>query len=201
MRYFAPAIFAAVLFTGCLFVSLGTWFQFSEAPRKSDAMVVLGGDPSRAIKAAALYKEGWAPEIWVSRTYREAYFAHLDALGLTLPKEEQIVKDALVQRGVPAERVKFYGSEILSTLEEAQGLRQALGRADAKVLLVTSPTHARRARMIFRKIFPTVTVVATPDPAPQKRWWRRKFLAEQVVKETTATLYLLLGGQTLNHRP
>jgi uncharacterized SAM-binding protein YcdF (DUF218 family) len=196
----AAALFVLALITWA-FVSLGSWLQLSQPPQKSDAIVVLGGDPSRAIKAAALYKEGWAPEIWVSRTYREAYFARLDALGIALPKEEQIVKDALVKRGVPAGQVKFYGSDVLSTLEEAQGLRRALGRADAKLLLVTSAVHARRARMVFRRMFADVRVVAADDPAPATRWWTRKLLAEQVVKETTATLYLMLGGQALNHRP
>ncbi len=207
MKKSAFVLGAAVVLTlaGSLwvFLSLGSWFQFSEEPQNSDVIVILGGDPSRAIKAAELYRQGWAPEIWIGRTYREVYFAHLDRIGIVLPKEEQIIKDALLKRGVPGEKMKFYGNEILSTLEEAQALRQVVRHGDARILLVTSLTHARRAKMIFTGVFPQAQIRAISDSQepPQSRWWTRKFLAEKVVKEALCTAYLKLGGKILNHRP
>jgi uncharacterized SAM-binding protein YcdF (DUF218 family) len=199
--YAAAAVFFIVGLW--VFVSLGRWYQFSEEPKVSDLIMIPLGDPSRAVRASQLFKEGFAPEIWVGRDVREAYFRHLDRIGIVLPREEEIVKKALIDRGVPSEKIKFCGRENLSTLEEAQALRQAVGRDGLRIILVTSLYHTRRSKLIFGSVFPSslLTAVADGDREPQFPWWAHKFVAEAVAKEFLATIYFELGGSRLNHRP
>ena len=186
-----------------LFFSLGRWFQSSDEPAKADLMVVLCGDPSRSIRAAELFKQGFAPEVWVGRPIRDPWLAKLDKIGIVLAKEEELHKQVLVARGVPPHRVHFFGEHNLSTTEEAIELSKALrGRAVSKVMIVSGRTHCRRARMIFARNLRGISVEAVSADAgpPNPVWWRDKFLAQDVVMEGIRTLFYVLGG-SFNSRP
>ena len=68
---FAIAVFA--------FLRAGVWLTVADPLQHARAVVVLGGAmPYRAIEAAAIYKAGWAGEVWV--TYGTSWYsASLDA--------------------------------------------------------------------------------------------------------------------------
>ena len=45
------------------FLALGPWLQYQNKPEKADIIFPLGGEGDRLIKAAELYKQGFAPKI------------------------------------------------------------------------------------------------------------------------------------------
>ena len=58
-------LFAVLLsVTGLLLAS--RWLEVNEPPEQADAIVMLAGDPIRAIHVADLYLQGYAPVIYLS---------------------------------------------------------------------------------------------------------------------------------------
>ena len=192
------AFFAAGLAALALPFS-GWWIDFGEQPVKSDVIVALAGDFARPFHAADLYAQGFAPEVWISRPRRPAGEARLDAIGVQLPREESVDRQILLKEGVPDAHIHLYGHDVLSTVDEARSLRREFLPQGMKILIVTSRYHARRSRMIFRRVFPDadVRVIAAPDENFTRKWWKSKELAQNTVLELFKTAYYLAGGAFL----
>ncbi|MBI4806747.1 MAG: YdcF family protein [Desulfovibrio sp.] len=187
---------AAVVGLGIL-LTAGHWLQNSDSPATSDAMVVLCGDFSRAAYAAELYKLGMAKKVYVGRAYRLRSERVLDQNMLSFPRHEEIYKALLRKKGVPAEAIEYYGDELLSTYQEAETLASQLGSKPGSLLVVTSPYHVRRARIIFKDAFPDwdIRVVGTPTEKLPAAWWTDQESARIVLLEIPKTVYYLLGGR------
>ncbi|MES9995466.1 ElyC/SanA/YdcF family protein [Desulfovibrio aminophilus] len=187
-------LFAALL-AAAVFPFLGRLMESGDAPKEADAIVLLGGNPVRAIYGAELYKKGFAPTLYVSRV---EFIPHQDlpALGLRFTREEEYVQQALALKGVPREAVHLYGNGVVSTVEEAEALRGALPSPPRTLLLVTGPFHCRRAKLVFSRVFPESEILACPDPreALAERWWKDRRSALLVLLETAKTAHYLLGG-------
>lgn len=187
-----------------LAAALAVWFpgwfiDFSEPPRKADLIVVLAGGYARPFYAADLYKEGWAPEVWVSRPYRPPGELKAVALGVDFPAEHEINRDILIRSGVPGERIHLYGDSVMSTANEAMALGKAVELAGKTVLIVTSRHHSRRAKWIFRTTLPRTAFLACATPYEEftRKWWTKQDLARAAVLESVKTLYYLVGGRFL----
>ena len=125
----------------------GRLWVVSDPIERADAIIVIGDDNfngDRAARAAELYAAGWAPVVVASgRKLRP--FAGI----------AELIDRDLENRGVPATSVIRFPHEAENTLEEAKALSvYTRERRWHRVLLVTSNYHTRRARYIFRKIFP-----------------------------------------------
>jgi len=149
----------------------GIWWVVSEPLDHADAIVVLGDDNfsgGRAERAAELFKAGWAPQVVASGRMLRPYAGVADL----------IARD-LEGRGVPAASVILFSHHADSTLTEAQALRDlAVQRHWHSLLVVTSNYHTRRARYIFRNVFPSdVAVLVEPardsDYDPDT-WWESR---------------------------
>ncbi len=169
------------------------WLNTSDTPESVDALVVLGGDFSREFYAAELWKKGLAPEIFVSQMAPGESFLKISKLGVTLPSDKEVSASVLLKSGVPANRVHFYGPSI-STREEAISLKKVL-HPDKRFIVVTSPYHVTRARLIFRQEFDSdrFRVVSTSEKFP-KAWWRHQKAARSVVLEILKLIHFELGG-------
>jgi uncharacterized SAM-binding protein YcdF (DUF218 family) len=143
---------------------------------RADALIVLSDDnfyADRATRAAELFREGRAPLVVASgkRLRPNAGLAEL-------------MEHDLVERGVPKEKIVRLAHDADSTKEEAEVLRQlAAARKWHSVIVVTSNYHTRRARYIFRRVFPPsleVRVASAHDGDfnPQQWWLRRKSIKE-----------------------
>src|SRR5262249_38783173 len=114
---------------------------------KADAIVVLGDDnfyADRATRAAQLFREGKAPLVVASgrRLRPNAGFAEL-------------MDHDLFERGVPKDKILRFAHDADSTLEEAEAVAKfAKERKWRRVIIVTSNYHTRRARYIYRHVFP-----------------------------------------------
>jgi len=180
-----PALF--LLSAGALAASsawaVGWFIDFSDQPRKADMIVVLAGEFSRPFYGADLYKQGLAPEVWLSRPCRSPAARKAASIGVNIPLEEDINKAILLRLGVPQARIHLYGDSLMSTANEALALKRATDLRGKTILIVTSRWHARRAKWIFRRTAPEadVLVCATPYEEFSKRWWSRQHLAQAAI--------------------
>lgn len=174
----------------------GYWMVVDEEPVKSDAIVVLAGELSRPLYGADLYHKGYATVIFVGKVRHNDQTANLEKIGVYLMRQEERYKEILIKKKVPERVIKFFGNGYISTVEEAESLKKALGGTVAKLLVVTSPYHTRRVKTIFEDVLPNreIRVVASPYEKFARKWWTDRKSAINVVLETTKTLFYYLGG-------
>ena len=178
----------------------GYWLQAGDEvdlSKKSDAIVVLGGSYFRPLYAAELYNQGVAPVIYVSRPIERKDRELLKGVGVILPLQEEVFGRLLQKKGVPGGAIRFFGNSVISTAQEAQALKKEIGNERKTLILVTSPYHVRRAKMVFEDVLPECTVLAmgTPYEVFPKRWWSTRQSALKTVNETVKIFFYMLGGQ------
>ena len=143
---------------------------------KADVIMVLGDDnfyADRATRAAELFREGKASIVVASgRRLRPG-------AGIA-----ELMEHDLIERGVPRDKIVRFVHDADSTLEEAEELaRLAKIRKWRSAIVVTSNYHTRRARYIYRHVFPQgielrVASARDGDFDPQKWWVKRKSIKE-----------------------
>jgi uncharacterized SAM-binding protein YcdF (DUF218 family) len=147
-----------------------------DADSKADALIVLSDDnfyADRATRAAELFREEKAP-IVVASGRRLRPMAGI----------AELMEHDLVERGVPKDRIVRFAHDADNTREEAEALTKlATQRKWHTVIVVTSNYHTRRARYIFRKVFPQSIEVRVArardgDFDPQHWWEKRKSIKE-----------------------
>lgn len=201
LRRKLAAAAAALLLPLGLVLGSCWWIDFSEPPEKADLIVVLAGGFARPIHAAELYKAGYAPEVWLSRPYRGETERAVDALGVRLPREEEVNREILRKLGVPASAIRLYGRDAMSTVNEALALKAEARTRDKRVLVVTSRWHARRSKMIFERELRDaawVRVTAAEGEPFARRWWTDQAMARMTVLELAKLAYYLIGGRFLS---
>jgi uncharacterized SAM-binding protein YcdF (DUF218 family) len=151
-----------------------------EPAAHADAMVVLGDDnfyADRATRASELFRQGVAPEVVASGRRLRPNAAI-----------SELIEHDLVERGVPKEKIVPFAHDADSTREEAEALlKLATDRHWKSLVIVTSNYHARRARYIFERVFPSGIAVSVAsardgDFDPQ-RWWEKRKSAKLFTRE------------------
>src|SRR5712692_2840993 len=134
-------VLAAVILFG-----LGRWLVVEDPLVKAQAIVVLSGAmPLRAIEAAKLYREGYAPEIWL--TYSTEPGETLEEMGIPFSGEDYYNKLVLIHEGVPPGAIHVLEPPIVNTADEIKVAAAALARGKGEaVILVTTKAHTRRVR-------------------------------------------------------
>lgn len=203
LRIFLQIIGGATLCLTLTAVALlafaGQWMKVNESPVESDYILPLAGDTHRFIKGAELFREGYAPIILLSKA-RGHPPSRLQKLHWKMgyPKYSTNKYLTLLLRLLNAESAQLepFGHGHISTVEEAEALRDHLDGKRVRLLIVTSPYHARRAKMIYEDTLPgcTVTVVSTEEGAFKEKWWRDQESAQNLIMEFAKTMHYLLGG-------
>jgi uncharacterized SAM-binding protein YcdF (DUF218 family) len=168
------ALFVVLLLTG-----LTAWFfpqqvlTVDSGPVKADVLVVLGGLPDRAVRAAELFKQGEAPEILVSGT------------GDCLSNEKLLERDGVTNTAIILEPKSH------TTRENAEFSIPLLRQMGAhRVIIVTSWYHSRRALACFEHYAPDIQFYSRPSYYAYPRVeWRSKGINGYVKSE-----YLKLLG-------
>lgn len=178
---------------GLFFLSAGSLLVVEDSFDHADVALALSGRPTpRALAARDLLQENRVDQIWVvseppaAAPIEEA----LRRIGLSDPKAPSFSERILRASGVDLDRVTFL-PHANSTLEEARIVRAhlaALADPPARLVLVTSDSHTRRARFLFRSILRNrpVEVLAYPSPydaSDPRRWWTRRKEAMGVLDE------------------
>jgi uncharacterized SAM-binding protein YcdF (DUF218 family) len=173
------------------------WLSVPDQAQKADAILVLGGSYSRPFEAADLYRQGYAGKIYISVPAREDQLVLLDQAGIAYPREQEVMRQVLLKKGVPASAIEYFGKASISTAAEAQAARALFAGGAPKLLVVTSPYHLRRTRMIFSDALPAadIRVIATNyDPLPPA-WWKDQSSARNVLLELAKVTFYRLGGR------
>lgn len=152
---------------------------------KADALIVLSDDnfyADRATRAAELFREGNAPVVVASgrRLRPNAGIAEL-------------MEHDLIERGVPKDKILRFAHDGDSTKEEAEALAKlAKTKKWQKAIIVTSNYHTRRARYIFRRVFPQdmeilVASARDGDFVPEL-WWEKQKSTKELIREFAGML-------------
>lgn len=177
----------------------GRWLSAADTPQPADAIVVLAGAFERAFFAADLYASGLAPRIYLSTPARENVHRMLGDLGIEMPTEQEISRRILERKSVPAAHIHSIPLASLSTAEEAQNLKRQLSGRHTTLLIVTSPYHLRRVRMIYADVLAGSGIVprfvATPYESFAADWWRDQSSARQVLLELAKIIFYIAGGR------
>ena len=107
-RCLATFVVVVVLLGGATALSLNfaaSWLVRNDAPVKVDAIISLSGDPRRPIDAADLYLAGYAKQVILTAEARWSGFEALDQVGVPFPRMENVYRDVLLKRGVPASAI------------------------------------------------------------------------------------------------
>lgn len=159
-------------------------------PLPADALVPLAGDRSRVIYGAGQFNQGHArwfivTDMWIGATSLPRTYA------------DSVTRQAL-QHGVPEERILVAPDMPASTYREALSIRQlARDHGWRSLIIVTSPYHTRRTRMIFGDVFRNTGIDISVQPVKNdwyiaNIWWTyaagRRATGSEYVK---LVLYLL----------
>ena len=163
----------------------------SDSLEPADAIVVLGGIAAeRAIEAADLYTEGYAPYIVLTpeEWHSGKTYDILKSLEIKSIESYEFSREVAVKLGVPVEAILVVDSRANSTRSEARGLKPFLLKNHIRsIIAVSSATHTTRTGIIFNWIFDgQIQVRMRPtkyDTFDPGAWWDERWMARSVLLE------------------
>jgi uncharacterized SAM-binding protein YcdF (DUF218 family) len=189
IRFVVPITLTGILlaFTHVLWLpGIGRFLIVADPLQPTDALVPLAGDRDRIRHAAELFRQGYARTFILTEMW----------IGVRDPKPSyaDMVTWQAIAEGVVRERIQVAPGMAATTYAEALNLRRmAQEQRWQSLLVVTSPYHTRRARMILRDAFRDTNIHVIVRPTQPgwytaQTWWqsRRGFTA-------TAAEYLKLA--------
>jgi uncharacterized SAM-binding protein YcdF (DUF218 family) len=197
-----PPVWIAVLLVFVLlgllaFFNVGGWLVQEDPLQKAAAIAVLSGRmPERAREAARIYKQGYAPRLWL--TYSTEPSATMQKLSVPFTGEESYNKLLLIHEGVPESAIQVLDPPILNTADEMHTIGAMLQRQNEReVILVTSKVHTRRVKTLWNRLSGksgTAIVRGVSDEAyDPAHWWRNTGNALDVVREILGLLNAWAG--------
>jgi uncharacterized SAM-binding protein YcdF (DUF218 family) len=180
-----------------LLLSVGRWLVAEDPLEKANAIVVLSGRmPLRAMEAAKLYREGYAPKVWLTHSTEPG--ATLGAMGISFVGEDVYSVQVLLHQGVPPAAIHMLQPPIINTADEIAAVSAALEEEKGStVIIVTSKVHTRRVRILWRRLATrrghAIVRAASDDPFDPRRWWRTTGDALDVVRELLGILNAWAG--------
>jgi uncharacterized SAM-binding protein YcdF (DUF218 family) len=187
--------------------NVGSWLVVADPLEHAQAIVVLAGSvPFRAIEAASLYRSGWAPEVWITRSDPGARGAALRRLGIEETAEEAYNREVLQRLGVPQGAIRLLHGTVRNTADEIGVIGMELRhRGGQRVIVVASKPQTRRARAIWHSLIgdrPSIIVrYPLDEPFDAKRWWRNTRDALAVARESLGLVNVWTGFPVRPPRP
>jgi len=176
---------------------LGPWLVVSEPLAHSDVIFVTDGEtPLRELEGAALFLEGWAPRVAVARPRSRLSEEARRLAGY--PTMQEHASRVLQRRGVPDTGIVRLDRVVENTLQELQAdFDYARAHGFRRVIIVSSPYHTRRIRLIwssrFEREIPAVVRATRYESVDPARWWRSRRPLEDVAHEVFGITNFLLG--------
>jgi uncharacterized SAM-binding protein YcdF (DUF218 family) len=162
---------------------IGESWIVNESMDHADAVIVLSDDnfyADRVTRAAELMREGKAPVVVASGRRLRPY------AGIA-----ELMQHDLIERGVPKEKIIVFPQDGDDARDEALALLPLVRQKNwHSIMIVTSNYHTRRARYIFRHIFPQdvelATVSAHDGDFDPEEWWERRTSLKELTREMAA---------------
>jgi uncharacterized SAM-binding protein YcdF (DUF218 family) len=162
-------LIAVTIFTPAV-GALEGWLDVSERPQNADVIVILGGgiqcasnelasnSLARLVRGLELWRQGFAPRVTVSE-------AGTTMIGPSCGNESTIFRRTIGRLYPDGGPEIITLPKVKTTRDEAeQTAKFAKARGWKRVLVVTSPTHTRRARATFRDVGITAIMVSSSEP-------------------------------------
>jgi len=196
-RILVVAFCSLLILAAIAFFTVGRWLVVEDPLEKAAAIAVLSGRmPVRALEAATLYREGYAPEVWLTHSTEPG--ETLASLGIPFYGEEYYNKLILLHEGVPEQAIRILEPPIVNTADEMNVISAALARTGhPSVIIVTSKPHTRRVRLLWRRLAAgkgrAIVRAASRDSFDPAHWWRNTGDALDVVREVLGLLNAWAG--------
>jgi uncharacterized SAM-binding protein YcdF (DUF218 family) len=149
---------------------IGGFLIVADPLQPADAIVPLAGKAERVEYAATLYNEGYAT--WFVATSMPHYVP-----GIREPYSTLVSREAM-WAGVPEDVIIEATTVVSTTYQEARVVRNlAQQQGWHSLLVVSSPSHTRRARWIFRDVFADTPIKILVHPVEDHwytpdTWWQ-----------------------------
>lgn len=196
-RAFIIAFVLVLCLCVAVFLGVGRWLVREDAVAKSSAIVVLsGGMPERALEAAKIYREGHAPEVWLTQPSEPK--RTMAALGVPFDGEEENNRRVLLHEGVPEKAIRVLSPGIVNTADEIAVIADSMKNAKSTtVIVVTSKAHTRRVKALWNHLEPgkeqIIVRAAATDSFDAAHWWRSTHDALDVVREVLGLMNVWAG--------
>lgn len=169
----------------------------------ADAIVVVAGStPTREALAATLFRERRAPVVVVSRQTMPVRVQQLLDLGIRPLDFQGESVAALEKYGVPRAAIVTLTKPVEITEMELRAVAaEAHTRGWRRVLLVTTPNHSRRVRLIWHReagagIEAGIAMI-DDECSADRTWWRRRRCSEAVLHEYLGLIAVYLHVSSL----
>ena len=188
---------AVLLGAAVVLLCIGRWLVVEDPLEKAQAIVVLSGRmPLRTMEAAKLYREGYAPKVWLTHSTEPG--AALEKMGIPYHGEDFYASQVLMREGVPESDIRLLEPPIINTADELAATSVALeAEKGTTVIIVTSKVHTRRVRILWNRLAAgrgrAIIRAASDDPFEPRRWWRTTSDALDVVREFLGILNAWAG--------
>jgi len=180
--------------------SFGTYLVVEDALEPASAIIVLsGGTPLRALEAARLYKDEWAPRIILNQSVRKENFYAFESLGIDVVEQHEYDHEVLLRSGVPDEAIWVIEEEVENTVAELRTtLRLLSSSTDTTLIIVTSNYHTRRTSKIWNyltdgKIKVVVRSTRSDTLFDPATWWKNRAAIKSLVNEYMGLINYWLG--------
>lgn len=178
----------------------GRFLIIDEPLQPADAILVLAGTRTvRWLEGVDLYRAKLSSTIVISPGMVEQGEVELRSRGIRYPAEADIVRDAMLQLGIPESAITILPGPLDNTADEASHMRElAQTRGWKSVLVVTSKYHTRRSRFAFEREFRGTGMRiqvrgSRYDGASPNDWWKHRSDVRYVVSELQKLAAYRLG--------
>lgn len=170
----AIVVVLAFVFRERIFSGLGSYLIATDAPKKVEAVFVLGGGSyERGLEAIEVVQEGYTDRVVCTGGNVPSILAALD----TVLFEADVTKQFMVNKGINAERIDALTAST-STMEESEEIMaycKSNGLTD--VMVISSKLHMRRVRKVFEDKFEKAGIAVNFHGAPSQQfdestWWK-----------------------------
>ena len=177
-------------FRAPVLVGLGAYLIVEHSPQESDLILCLaGGNIERGLATVDAFRRGLAPKVFMARSEPPDGYELLRERGVDYPQNVDLMIMLLEQQGIPRSVFLTSDRTVDSTIDEAEYIRNLISkRGDESLILITSPTHSRRAWLTFKKVFKETNVRILVLPSsysefnPEDWWKQRKYLREVIIE-------------------
>ena len=167
----------------------GRLLMVEDPLQPAQSIVALGGQmPVRSIEAAAIYRQGWAREVWLTEGGVFAEDVAIQKLGIDRTPEFVYSRRVLERLGVPPPAIRVLPGNNQNTADEVRTIdRELKASGGRRVIIITSKYHTRRVRALWhvlaRRDAQAIVRYSPDDPFDAAHWWRNSADADRVTHE------------------